>query len=164
MSVKIQRTFHLSQDNASVLPGFASGGLISITEPGRLAPIQEGWGSILRIQFHDVTEDSLVYAAQEGFVVFSDELADVILDWLEEHEGTFTDIVVHCAMGVSRSAAVALFISEVYELLNFNVKRAMCHNKLVYKVLWRRYCARKNIPVPFFAVDRSGDQANERRK
>jgi predicted protein tyrosine phosphatase len=116
-----------------ITSGSAFQGIISITDPDwKDAPLtEEAWGDILRLKFHDIDK------AWQNYVLISDEQADEIIAWLKEHEDEFKKIVVHCAAGISRSAAVAKFIAEVYDLQfpeSYNL-----YNKLVYSTLRKRF-------------------------
>lgn len=60
---------------------------------------------ILWLKFHDTDSRDGVLTA------FSDEHAKWICSFLKKHKD-IDEVVVHCTMGVSRSAAVAIFLSE----------------------------------------------------
>lgn len=85
--------------------------MISISTPGdKPASLQEGWESVLRLQFHDVTQD---HPGAGVLVLFNDEMADAAYEFIQIHLGK--DFVVHCDAGVSRSMAVGVFLRDVCE-------------------------------------------------
>jgi len=128
----IERTAFMSEERACTLPGNSFTGLISITEPDRFALINaEKWGALLRLQFHDVDKP------WQNYVLFTENDAQDIIDWLKEYENTLLTVLVHCAQGISRSAAVAKFIAEVYSL-DFP-KSYSSYNKHVYNLLRKKY-------------------------
>ncbi len=75
--------------------------MISITDPGREAPLGRGFADILRQQFVD--QDPEEAGTEEG--LFSSEQAREMADFLSRHRGK--NILVHCGAGISRSGAVA---------------------------------------------------------
>jgi hypothetical protein len=102
-------------------------GVISITEPGRLAALPDGWGRICRVQFADAEwDDAMVQRLREGGRRFdpaskgfpSERSTRQILGALAELEcvADLRHILVHCHAGKRRSAAVAKFIASRYEL------------------------------------------------
>ena len=108
-------------------------GVISITEPGRHALFaDDAWSAVLRLQFHD--KDRLEDIDQ-GYVLFDQEHAQEVLTWLQKHENDLRAVYVHCALGASRSAAVALFVAEKYGL-RIDRTKASRYNRRVYRVLY----------------------------
>jgi len=79
--------------------------VISITEPGPEARLAPGWGPILRLAFHDISRPDTVYKAPSA------EDARNILDFLEAIDDKYPVLIVHCHAGISRSGAVARFVS-----------------------------------------------------
>ena len=111
--------------------------LISLTSPGDPARIKDGWRDILRLEFHDVSEevfgipigsipDTQEYYTYEfgppsyGMAIYRLPVvnhAQAIIHFLVRNEGgccDFVNVVVHCDQGKSRSAAVAQFVSDRY--------------------------------------------------
>jgi predicted protein tyrosine phosphatase len=91
--------------------------LISVTDPkssnGRPALLKEGaWGGVLRLEFHDVDRNG----PNDKYVLFTDEDAINILKFLKDEEAVRTEAYVHCEAGISRSAAIAMFIAQIYGL------------------------------------------------
>ena len=78
--------------------------VISINdEMDNLSNLQEGWGDVLRLAFND--DDG------QDVNSFNEAHALQILQFLDQHKDV-EHMVVHCTAGVSRSAAVAMFVSE----------------------------------------------------
>lgn len=101
------------------------------------AVLKDGWRDLLRLVFHDTD------VAQEGYDLFNETQAQEVIDFIGKHSDV-ERIVVHCNMGVSRSAAVAMFISDQQERHLFQQGRAFFHpdrpaqyNRLVYSTLNR---------------------------
>jgi len=133
----INKVEFISESRASgISSGTAFQGLISITDPtGSDAVLfEEAWGDILRVRFHDVDSE---YRGESGYHSITEEQADAIIAWLREHEDEFKKIVVHCWAGISRSAAVAKFIAEVYDL-QFPESYSL-YNRFVYSTLRKRF-------------------------
>ena len=76
--------------------------LISITDPGREAPLPSGYRDVLRLQFHDCDPGTQTLGPEAA--PFRQEQAERIWRFAGRHRGT--NIVVHCGAGVSRSRAV----------------------------------------------------------
>lgn len=111
--------------------------LHDISEPP--ADLQPGWKDRLTLCFHDADEGTL------GLTLFNRQMAQQILEFVEKHASTTEQLVVHCQMGVSRSAAVAIFLSEVLELpcymgdLRVSFATYKNYNKLVYRTLFNEF-------------------------
>lgn len=109
--------------------------LISIhdrSEPP-LAP-QPGWRDVLVQRFHDTDGESL------GLEVFSDAQARELLAFAERHQDC-SELVVHCSLGQSRSAGVAIYLAEKYGVTCFKERVPVTwetwklYNRLVYRRL-----------------------------
>lgn len=112
-------------------------GVISITDPGRIANLSEGWGSILRLQFDDVEEPDPYKPYGDPYArssdLFTAQDANKIIQWLDANKRKLAGIYVHCWGGVSRSAAVAKFIAEKYGIpFDHSYDK---YNRLVYNIL-----------------------------
>lgn len=82
------------------------GVIISIHDAGQTpADLHPNWNDVLRLSFHDID------VAKDGFDLFDASMAQAVMDFATKHADK-PSITVHCNMGVSRSAAVALFLSE----------------------------------------------------
>ena len=125
----LKKVIFTDRQSAEGKDGFATWAVISISEPDYYpANLQEGWHSVLRLEFHDVD------AAFGEYTVFSESNAKSIIEFARKaHEGACEGIMVHCKAGISRSAAVAKWIAERYEL-PFN-HGYMLYNKLIYRML-----------------------------
>lgn len=114
---------HCSEVEALTLkPGRASA-LISITDPGRIAPLPypDAWGALLRIHVLDAEYDSDTIAAMwpDGSFDADQEqypsmlIAMRIRDFIALCEDMpITTLIVHCQEGRRRSAAVAQFVAD----------------------------------------------------
>jgi len=63
----------------------------------------------------------------------SNRQAKKLFDFIKENEGK--DFIVHCFAGVSRSAAVAKFINDYYDVQDLVLENYKIYNKLVYSKL-----------------------------
>jgi predicted protein tyrosine phosphatase len=70
-------------------------------------------------------------------VHFDNLHAEEILAWLKEVEDRVDRVFVHCHAGKHRSAAVAKFIAEKYDLSG-GIRVYEEHNSRVHKILTRR--------------------------
>lgn len=118
------------------------------------AALQTGWKDVLFLSFHDTD------VAKDGYDLFNEEQAGQVIDFIARHADV-ERIVVHCNMGVSRSAAVAMFIADQQDRNLFQQGRAFFHpdrppqyNRLVYstlnRVLWG------SAPSAFEALPENG--------
>lgn len=126
------------------LCGFAGNaftGVISVTEPDRVAKVKDKrWPTVLRLNFHDVDQ------FRSGYTIFNQGHAERILEWLATWENDLNAVYVHCAMGVSRSAAIAMFIAEKYGLQKkFDYLRASRYNRHVYRTLWELWTSSDEV-------------------
>ncbi|TXT28155.1 MAG: hypothetical protein FD131_3288 [Rhodocyclaceae bacterium] len=131
-------TFHSEQEAVRLLPS-PSAAIISITNPGDIAPLRDGWGSILRLAFADASYDERTIASygrmwrlsSHGFPTKEHALAiRGFLDGIPPHTDS---LIVHCGAGVSRSGAVAKYASGLYGLPfppDYNR-----HNDALYRLL-----------------------------
>lgn len=94
--------------------------LISIRHPGQKVALQEGWNNILKLEFDDVTDDKIIILGGNGkeikIVPFNQEMAKKVLDTVDNIRDNVNTIMIHCEAGISRSAAVARFLSEKYNV------------------------------------------------
>lgn len=111
----IEQVFFASRELAESLAGNPYMAIISITDPGtpdaRLDPLFQ---HVLRISFYDaVPADEYLPSPLPG--MFDYPMAHRISNFVSElHQAPFEiSMMVHCEYGVSRSAAVALFV-EAY--------------------------------------------------
>jgi predicted protein tyrosine phosphatase len=101
--------------------------ILSITEPGRTAPLADGWGAVWRFQFADAEwDDAMIQRLGERGQQFDPDArgfpsarhARQILAALEDLKAKpeIAHLMVHCHRGQRRSAAVAKFIAWRYRL------------------------------------------------
>lgn len=94
-----------------------------------------GWEDILTLRFHDTDGKSM------GLEVFSPDQARQCLEFVSRHPET-NELVVHCQMGQSRSASIALFFSELLEVPCFkecypvSAETYKLYNRKVYAELF----------------------------
>lgn len=130
----LKQVVFMSQVKAEQTPAVPGWVVISITQPSDPpAALQEGWAAVLRMRFHD-TDD-----AESILTVFSKEDAETVVAFVRQHAENVNGILVHCSAGISRSAAIAKFVADTYQL-DFPEKYS-AYNKLIYRrlnqVLWR---------------------------
>jgi predicted protein tyrosine phosphatase len=118
--------------------------VISISGPADPTPLKEGWGPLLRVEFHDVVipraEMPVMVDPNFGRVVlFDEEIAEQIDAFAWEHKDK--NFAVHCAAGVSRSVAVGMFLKEIFEgdLHLHAIHTTAAANSLVHRTLMRKY-------------------------
>jgi hypothetical protein len=129
----IREVHFLSRSQAMTMAPYGREGIISITSPGEgRANLRKGWRRVLRLQFHDILR------ATPKRTLFGDEHADAIFEWLGKVDEHLDALYVHCQAGKHRSAAVAKFIAERYDLSG-GVRVYEDHNPLVYRILVRRW-------------------------
>jgi predicted protein tyrosine phosphatase len=125
--------------------------IISITTPedDQCSPAslhEDSWRGILRLQFHDV--DPSAEAKKRQRVLFNEQHAQEIFLFLKEQEAFGGALICHCEAGISRSAAVAKFIAQIYSL-DYPESYSL-YNKHVFTTLLRVYyqCLYGTGPVP----------------
>jgi len=105
-----------------VIPDTSSA-MISVTEPGESSPVSnQGWGYYLHSAFADVSYDENTYQVL-GPDVFREVYSDAITSAQARQismfirsvllDPTIDKLYVHCHRGRSRSAAIALYASEL---------------------------------------------------
>jgi predicted protein tyrosine phosphatase len=117
--------------------------LISLTDP-TAAPPQldwDAWHSYLKLQFFDfdltlITDpEDLRYVRERYRPLMNPNIARTIVSFVHRAMKAKVNILVHCEAGVSRSAAVAKWITDQYNLPRFNAVALMQHNRYVYQLL-----------------------------
>lgn len=101
------------------LPGTA---IISITNPGELAPLIEGWEQLLRVGVADASYDEQTIESygrmwplsSRGFPTKAH--AEAIRAFLDQLPPSIESLIIHCGAGVSRSGAVAKYAAARYGL------------------------------------------------
>lgn len=113
-------------------------GVISLTTPGDPdATLHADWAAVLRLAFHDAD------VVEPNRVVFNAAMANEIVEFLRANE-QLDELVIHCDLGISRSAGVALFIRDALDLPVFRRgtpvdQRYSQYNRLVYRLLRDAY-------------------------
>lgn len=133
---RIKYTTHMSMRNAEKVATRkpdVTRAIISITTPGFPdANLKtEAWDDILRLKFHDFSWDDGLHK------VMTVAHAAEVLRFLSKNQHKVDELIVNCEMGVSRSAAISMFIAEIYNLeFDWTYNR---HNRYVYTILKRVY-------------------------
>lgn len=131
MLKKVMFVGRFSAETCGPWPDFA---MISLGEPDAAegAPrIQDGWHDVLRLEFHDITADTMDV---EGiYTLMSDADAQAIVAFVKKVAPEVEGIIVHCRAGISRSAAVAKWICGEYKI-PFNAKYDR-YNDYVYRLM-----------------------------
>ena len=128
----IREVDFMSQARAEYFKPMKREAIISIT--GSCHPranLRKGWSRVLRLVFDDVERPGF------GAIPFDTYHAEVILIWLDAVVGKVDKVFVHCQAGRRRSAAVAKFIAEKYDLPG-GIRVYEEHNGRVYRILTRR--------------------------
>lgn len=133
---ELREVVFMSQVWAEAMIPEESESIISITDRGAdPADLNEGWHSILRIQFDDVDPDEAESGKFEADLLEltseqAREIASFVLDTAAESK----TLVVHCRFGQSRSPAVAKAICQHFKLdfpSKFN-----SHNRFVQRLVF----------------------------
>ena len=140
------RVRYVSEPVALQLVPDPQSALVSITEPGREAPLPnpDSWGALLRVQFADAEYDNDMLTRLEARGVPFDpdakgfpcrRHAEAIRAFLAGLDvGRMQELIVHCHAGQRRSAAVAKYAAETLEAEGFN-HGYEGYNKTVYALL-----------------------------
>jgi predicted protein tyrosine phosphatase len=111
-------------------------GIISINEINHTFQLSNLWNYKLVMRFDDLDTEVDSVDNREP-VLFNDSMANEIIDWLEANKNNIKTLVVNCNAGISRSAAVAKFVADIYKL-DFNEKYSL-YNKHVYSTLRKEW-------------------------
>ncbi len=120
-------------------PDYATSHLAKMSKAGYRKPEVESphWVELLMLEFHDIDPSHCSEGWVQQWTLFDDAMADRILEILERTKDTAGVYAVHCEAGISRSAAVAKFISQFFNL-SFPETYSL-YNKHVFSVLLRRW-------------------------
>lgn len=131
--MELKNVVFTGRDQAEASIGWPHWAVISITAE-QPAALKEGWHSILRLEFDDIDVVG-DFDTPKPYILFNDTHANRIIEFAEavSESHKVEGILVHCQAGISRSAAVAKWISEKYQL-PFAESYAL-YNKHVYRVL-----------------------------
>ncbi|MBR8428964.1 hypothetical protein [Burkholderia cenocepacia] len=88
------------------------GVVVSISDPYWRVALQSGWAAVLPLTFHDATRPAQFRELFGGH--HKQVLIEFVSRWLV-HKERFT-LYVHCDYGVSRSAAIAVALSEQLQI------------------------------------------------
>jgi predicted protein tyrosine phosphatase len=136
----LKHVIFTSRQSACSRPAWNNWAVISIADVGADdARLQQGWHDVLRLGFDDIDHD-------DGEYVLCDEFhARAIIEFVERcNDEKVEGILVHCNAGISRSAAVAKWISERHGL-NFPAEYDQ-YNKHVYITLIEAYMLKISAP------------------
>jgi predicted protein tyrosine phosphatase len=140
--MKLETVYWMSRRDAERATLDPTAAWISITDPALPeANIQRfAESEILRLKFHDADGNHSVVmdgTPKDQLTYFGMTHALAVLDFLDRVSHTVTHINVHCEGGVPRSAAVARFIAEWYQLKkSFDYMESYSlYNKYVYNAL-----------------------------
>ena len=133
----IKNVIFCSQHSACERPAWRNWAVISITDLATFdAPLKSGWLDVLRLKFDDIDD-----AAEEenGYVRMGDLQARAVIEFVlrMQEDKRCEGILVHCWAGISRSAAVAKWISERCEV--YFPSQYQLYNKHVYALLREGY-------------------------
>lgn len=140
--MKLKNVQFMPRVQASVIIPSRNHGMISISCPSDPAELNQLWTRerLLRLQFHDADDEGNInlmlgqkVMGTIGAKLFSQSDAKQVIEFAENLKNQVDTIFVHCDAGISRSAAVAKFIAEMYSL-RFP-ESYMLYNKYVYRVL-----------------------------
>ena len=123
----IRNVAFTSRQSAESLTGRPDMAIISITDPGtELARLAPDFDHVLRLSFFDaVPADEFIPAPIPG--LFDRQMARTISDFIAKLHAAPDEmsIMVHCEYGVSRSAAIALFV-EAYSGARLQAREFAC--------------------------------------
>ena len=153
----ISKVSFTSRETAESQPGAPGIAVISITDPGSPpAALSPCFGPLLRLAFYDaVPADDYLPAPCPG--LFDHRMAREVcafIDRLQAARETYA-VLVHCEYGISRSAAVALFVEAACEVPLQAREYACDANSWVMTCLERaRPKISIDLPLPEQAHDR----------
>jgi predicted protein tyrosine phosphatase len=122
--------------------------LISIRDPGseRPAARHAEWASVLELQFHDITSETPRDDAwwnswlKQGYLPPQADHAGEIARFVRQHRDR--TIIVHCEMGLSRSAAVCdVLVALGWEYVTTRSEGRRLANRRLVQLLQRQLSA-----------------------
>ncbi|MBC8739760.1 hypothetical protein F6X40_23900 [Paraburkholderia sp. UCT31] len=90
------------------------------------ATLKSGWADVLVLRFHD-TDGQLM-----GLEVFSAEQAQSVKSFVERVGPRIDELIVHCALGQSRSAGLAMFLAKHYGVPCFKGQLPVSESYRIY--------------------------------
>lgn len=142
----LKNVYWMPRVKAEQISPKTSEAMISISVPDDPAKLNSGWSRtrLLRLQFHDAdTEGNVTLMPHQQIndhgkaVLFNEQDARNVIEFAEENKNRVQTIYVHCDAGISRSAAIAKFIAQLYKLPF--PESYMIYNKHVFRVLTNTY-------------------------
>lgn len=113
--------------------------LISIREPGEKIQLNDNWKHLCIAEFVDYDIDELKSIGQaqlaDQFHLIDENDARKIIGFVQSLPKGIDNITVHCKRGKSRSAAVAMFLGDLYS----QPVHAYNPNQQVYRTLHAVY-------------------------
>ena len=99
---------------------------------------------VLTLLFDDIVTEV------DGAVLFDDDMAESILDFIEEHKASVDTLLIHCYAGQSRSRAVGAFAVEMLGGDNSKYfEEGNAPNMYVYDVLESAWVRRRLSKIEF---------------
>lgn len=128
-----------SKDELLYGPDYATSHLAKMAEAGYRKPEVESpsWVELLMLEFNDIDPAHCSDEWVQQWTLFDDAMADQVIDVLERTKDIASVYAVHCEAGISRSAGIAKFISQFFNL-SFPDSYSL-YNKHVFSVLLRRW-------------------------
>lgn len=127
--MSIQFVHFMSRVNAEACKGHAQTAVIAIGDPAAWpSKLSPAFGAVHRLEFNDVDTDD-----DEHYVLFDKALADSVWDFIGSLPEDVDTLVVHCHLGVSRSAAIAKSVAQ-YVGAPYPESYSL-YNKRVYQVM-----------------------------
>lgn len=142
-AIMINKILFVGRATAETTTGWDHWAMISISEPVSAlgeAKLLKGWNAVHRLEFHDIE----VEMPDEPYVLLDELQAQELVNFVRSVASEVEGIIVHCRAGISRSAAVAKWIAETYEI-EFNHEYPH-YNKHVYRLLVEANERRKERP------------------
>lgn len=129
----IKRVTFLPRSKAAAMKASGRDALISIYDASE-KPIEvgPGWLGVLHVRCHD-TDGGIL-----GLETYSVQQAQQVLDFVRQNGDSCEHLVVHCHAGQSRSAGMALMLSELLDVpcykesLKVTTSGYTTYNRLLY--------------------------------
>lgn len=116
-----------------------------------LVSLSSVWDKSAQLVFDDINQETM------GFQLFTKDNALTILNAVLDDglsvSSRYEHIIIHCTAGVSRSAAIALFLNQLYagvKITELARNGWLCFNSKVFWVLLEAYdelCVTKRLPT-----------------
>lgn len=109
----LKKVIFVGRHSVETCGPWADWAVISLTEPCSAdgeAKLADGWHSVLRLEFHDITKE------EEPYQLMDAAQAQQIVDFVRKVALEVEGVIVHCRAGISRSAAVAKWICGQYRI------------------------------------------------